>query len=212
MAPAPHPAPHPTGTRATLVQAAAELMVEVGFDAMTTAALAKRAGLAEGTLYRHFSGKEAITEAVFEEAWRSNLQEIEAALPPLDQPEARLREFLPVAMGVLMRDPVRSQVCNQCHMHWIQQKRLAELPPGPRDFVALLEGTLRNAQAAGVARDDFDPFFVANFLFHAGGDLFERFVAPPMECCTPRYTPEAFQQAWNDFLNPRLFHDDRASR
>ncbi len=203
------PAPNATGTRAALLQAASELMVEVGFDAMTTAALARRAGLAEGTLYRHFTGKEAITEAVFEEAWKSNLREIEAALPPLAEPEARLRAFLPVSMGVLMRDPVRSQVCNQCHMHWIQQKRLAELPPGPRDFVALLEETLRNAQAAGVARDDFDPFFVANFLFHAGGDLFERFVNPPSECCQPCYSPEAFQQAWNDFLNPRLFKELR---
>ncbi len=41
------------------------------------------------------------------------------------------------------------------------------------------------------------------------GDLFERFVAPPLECCTPRYTPEAFQEAWNAFLNPRLFKESR---
>ncbi len=203
------PAPSPTGTRAALLQAAAELMVEVGFDAMTTAALAKRAGLAEGTLYRHFAGKEAITEAVFVEAWRSNIQEIEAALPPVDRPEERLRAFLPVAMTVLMRDQVRAQVCNQCHMHWITQKRLAELPPGPRDFVALLEDTLRRAQEAGVTRPDFDPFFVANFLFHAGGDLFDRFIKPPLECCVPRYTPEAFMEAWNTFLNPCLFPESR---
>jgi AcrR family transcriptional regulator len=197
------------GTRATLIQAAAELMVEVGFDAMTTAALAKRAGLAEGTLYRHFPGKEAITEAVFEDAWKSNLLEIEAELPPLSEPEARLRDFLPITLAVMLRNPVRSQVCNQCHMHWIQQKRLADLPPGPRDLVELLEETLRNAQVAGVARADFDPFFVANLLFHAGGDLLERFVIPPSACCEPRYTPEAFQEAWNAFLNPRLFMESR---
>jgi len=203
------PAPSAPGTRAALLQAAAELMVEVGFDAMTTAALAKRAGLAEGTLYRHFPSKEAITEAVFEAAWRTNLQEIEAALPPVDQPEARLRAFLPVSMAVLGADPVRSQVCNQCHMHWIQQKRLAELPPGPSDFVQLLESTLRAAQAAGVTRPDFDPFFVANFLFHAGGELFERFVNPPSPCCAPKYTPEAFLEAWNSFLNPCLYPESR---
>jgi AcrR family transcriptional regulator len=203
------PASGATGTRAALLQAAAELMVEVGFDAMTTAALARRAGLAEGTLYRHFPGKEAITEAVFEGAWRSNLQEIEAALPPVDQPGARLRAFLPVAMAVLAADPVRSQICNQCHMHWIQQKRLAELPPGPSDFVHLLESTLRAAQDAGEARKDFDPFFVANFLFHAGGDLFERFVNPPSPSCIPRYSPEAFMEAWNTFLDPCLFLEPR---
>lgn len=205
------PAPNATGTRAALVQAAGELMSEVGFESMTTAALARRAGVAEGTLYRHFSGKEAITEAVFEEAWISNLRDIEADLPPEHEPEARLRAILPVSLAVLARNPVRAQICNQCHMHWILQKRLAQLPPGPRDMVALLESALRAAQAAGIARPDFDPFFAANFLFHAGGDLFERFVQPP-DGGEARLSPEAFIEAWNTFLEPCLFNAGRGPR
>ncbi len=52
-------------TRRRLLRAALELFTTVGFRATTTPMLAERAGLAEGTIYRHFSGKNELLNAAY---------------------------------------------------------------------------------------------------------------------------------------------------
>lgn len=57
-------------TRKRLVRAALELFTTHGYHATTTPAIAARAHVAEGTIYRHFAGKEALLNDVFREAQR----------------------------------------------------------------------------------------------------------------------------------------------
>ena len=57
-------------TRQRLLRAALELYTTVGFRATTTPAIAARAGVAEGTIYRHFSGKEHLLNEVYRGAQR----------------------------------------------------------------------------------------------------------------------------------------------
>lgn len=57
-------------TRARLVRAALELFTVTGYRGTTTPEIAERAGVAEATIYRHFSGKEALLVAAAVEAFR----------------------------------------------------------------------------------------------------------------------------------------------
>jgi AcrR family transcriptional regulator len=52
-------------TRERLLRAARELIEEGGYGAATVAAIADRAGVAAGTLYRHFSSKEELFVELF---------------------------------------------------------------------------------------------------------------------------------------------------
>ena len=54
-----------TGTRERLLTAAQELIEEGGYGAASVVAIAERAGLAAGTLYRHFASKEDLFVEVF---------------------------------------------------------------------------------------------------------------------------------------------------
>jgi AcrR family transcriptional regulator len=90
------PSPSPArrdgaATRQKLLRAALELFTTIGFRATTTPEIAARAGVAEGTIYRHFSGKEALLIAAYREAqsWGLELVRREEADKPL-QPRERL--------------------------------------------------------------------------------------------------------------------------
>ena len=54
-------------TRRRLIAAALELFTTSGFRATTTPMLAERAGIAEGTIYRHFASKGELLNAAFRE-------------------------------------------------------------------------------------------------------------------------------------------------
>jgi AcrR family transcriptional regulator len=91
----PTPAPVPprrdgAATRQRLLRAALELFTTNGFLATTTPEIAARAGVAEGTIYRHFSGKEELLVSAYRESqgWGLALIKVpegDNALPPQDR-------------------------------------------------------------------------------------------------------------------------------
>jgi len=60
----------PRATRDRLVRAALELFTTRGYHATTTPQIAARAGVAEGTIYRHFNSKEHLLNEIFRAALR----------------------------------------------------------------------------------------------------------------------------------------------
>jgi AcrR family transcriptional regulator len=95
-------------TRERLLRAALELFTADGFLGTTTPALAARAGIAEGTIYRHFPSKEVLLNEVFRESQRwliGLLREVETDRTQTTQGKlARLAQRLIVAAG---EDPAR---------------------------------------------------------------------------------------------------------
>jgi AcrR family transcriptional regulator len=55
----------PRGTRDRLVRAALELFTTQGYHASTTPEIAAKAGVAEGTIYRHFASKEQLLNEIY---------------------------------------------------------------------------------------------------------------------------------------------------
>ncbi|NJK28018.1 MAG: TetR/AcrR family transcriptional regulator [Coleofasciculaceae cyanobacterium SM2_3_26] len=56
-------------TRARILESAQQLFAHRGFDGTTTRDLAQAAGVAEGTLFRHFANKKAILVEVATQGW-----------------------------------------------------------------------------------------------------------------------------------------------
>ena len=69
-----HPSSTWTGltdlTRQRLIRAALELFTARGYHDTTTAQIAKKAGVAEGTIYRHFSSKQHLLNELYRAAQR----------------------------------------------------------------------------------------------------------------------------------------------
>ena len=83
--------------QATLLMDAEALVREGGFEALTMQALADRSGVAVGTLYRYFNGKDDLACAVFCRATQREIAAVDAAMGKSDAPrtalEAGLRAF-----------------------------------------------------------------------------------------------------------------------
>lgn len=69
-------------TRQQLLDAAATVFVERGYAGATTKEIARRAGVSEGTIYRHFADKRELFAAVFADRNASNFEAV-TALPAL---------------------------------------------------------------------------------------------------------------------------------
>jgi AcrR family transcriptional regulator len=68
-----------TGTRRRLLDAAVALIEEGGYGAASVIAIVERAGVAAGTLYRHFASKEELFVEVFRAICDRELQAMRAA-------------------------------------------------------------------------------------------------------------------------------------
>ena len=98
-------APRPTDlTHQRLIRAALELFSSRGYHDTTTAQIAKKAGVAEGTIYRHFPSKQQLLNELYRAALRWAAKAIEdsggTALP-----RARLAQVAQALIEGAVRDP-----------------------------------------------------------------------------------------------------------
>jgi AcrR family transcriptional regulator len=94
----------PRGTRDRLVRAALELFTTQGYHASTTPEIAAKAGVAEGTIYRHFASKEQLLNEIYRAGVRvfvTTVREQPAALPCAE----RLQRIAAGWRDVALRNP-----------------------------------------------------------------------------------------------------------
>lgn len=72
-------------TRRRILRAALDLYASAGFRGTTTAAIAERAGVAEGSIYRHFPGKAGLYQAVVQVADQWGREHLRAGKGALDR-------------------------------------------------------------------------------------------------------------------------------
>lgn len=137
-------------TRQRLLRAALELYTTVGFRATTTPAIAARAGVAEGTIYRHFSGKEHLLNEVYRGAqrWGAGLVRDPDGERPLPAAE-RLRSIGQRLLGAAADDPslARMLLRSREEQHLDERSREAS-----REFRGALQQVIEGAKADGVVR------------------------------------------------------------
>jgi AcrR family transcriptional regulator len=97
-----------TGTRQRLLDAAQDLIEQGGYGAASVVAIAERAGVAAGTLYRHFASKEELFVEVFRSVCAGEERAMRAAaleMPPDAPAGARLETVLTRFAQRALRNP-----------------------------------------------------------------------------------------------------------
>lgn len=97
-------------TRDRLLAAARELFTTAGYHGTTTPMIAGRAGVAEGTIYRHFPGKQALLNAVFQETQRWGTAMVRNAVERPGSTGQRLGELGREWLATAEDDPARIRI------------------------------------------------------------------------------------------------------
>ena len=97
-------------TRDRLLEAARELFTTDGYHATTTPLLARRAGVAEGTIYRHFPSKQALLNAAYQEVNRWGAEQVRASTATPGRTGDRLMALGQAWLAEAEQDPARMRL------------------------------------------------------------------------------------------------------
>src|SRR5271165_330252 len=79
---------------ALILKTAEEVFLEKGYYETSMDEIAARVGVAKGTVYLHFPGKEELVAKIFERDMQLFMQETDAILASTAKPRAKLEAFL----------------------------------------------------------------------------------------------------------------------
>jgi TetR/AcrR family transcriptional regulator, repressor of fatR-cypB operon len=138
-------------TRQRLLRAALDLYTTIGFRATTTPAIAARAGVAEGTIYRHFSGKEHLLNEVYRNAqrWGAGLVKAPESNGHRSVPE-RLGDIARRLLDAAARDPslTRMLLRSRDEQHLDERSREAS-----REFRVAIQEVVAGGETEGLVRE-----------------------------------------------------------
>ena len=149
--PAPKPYHH-GDLRRVLIEAALQLVGEGGPDGVSVREAARRAGVSPGAPFRHFPSRDALMNAVAEEAQRRFRAEIEAALAeaPASDPLGRFRRLGLAYLRWAMKNPTHFEIISS--RRFFDHDKAAGVSQDNAELIDLAERTLAEAFAQGQLR------------------------------------------------------------
>jgi AcrR family transcriptional regulator len=150
-------------TRVRLLDAAVDVLAEVGADALTMQMVADRAGLALRTVYNHFATKEALVVEAYTRLANAVQSAVEA-VPPDEPVRERLAHFVDAVFGAYELDsPGAAAVLSVTGIPQFSA-RVAEVRAWRRAQIRTL---LEPAAATGSLYQSLDDAIALTFLFTA---------------------------------------------
>ncbi|HVA08485.1 MAG TPA: TetR/AcrR family transcriptional regulator, partial [Acidimicrobiales bacterium] len=163
-----------SSTRARqLVDAARLLAAESGSSSFTVAEVAARAGVSLRSFYRHFSGKDDLLLALFEEEAQLGAKLLSEALGPARSPLERLRRYVVGLSGFMVTGSGYASLLVREHLR-LAERRADELRVALAPLVDMLEVELTAAAADGDIRavDRHDAIIVFSLILsHVHGAI-----------------------------------------
>jgi len=157
--------------RPLILRAATEVFAEQGFNSVTVAAIADRAGIGKGTVYEYFSSKDELLFAVFEWMNKGIFDRIHGLIEVGGTTLERLRSLLDLGAQIT-REQMEMQAVVLDFWSASRGTRVEERYNQAclatfRSYRRLLADVIREGQTAGEIRSDVDPEAVATMVVAA---------------------------------------------
>jgi TetR/AcrR family fatty acid metabolism transcriptional regulator len=153
-----------TSKRERILRAAVDVFARNGYFNAKVSEIAKAAGVADGTIYLYFEGKEDLLVTIFREHTRNYLVSLEQQLKDISRPEERIRVAIRHHLETLGRDrslAVVSQVELRHSLKFMNLFSQMEVA----DYLGMIKKIVEHGQAEGVFRRNLHPTLVAKSVF-----------------------------------------------
>jgi len=149
-----------------ILRAAIDVFADKGYFAARMTDVAKQAGVADGTLYLYFEGKEHLLMSIFDDVLGRFIDRLEDEIERLDDPLAKLRVMVRLHLETLGRDRALAKVLQIETRH---SRRFMSLFTRGKlgEYLNLLRGIIEEGQESGVFRRDFHTALATNVVFGA---------------------------------------------
>lgn len=141
----------PEGRREAILRAALELFAERGFYGTAVPAIADRAGVGAGTVYRNFASKEELVNVLYRRWKQALVEHMLAGFPAQAVPRVRMAHFWRAYVSFAQTHPEALRF-TELHHHgdYLDGESIALRDANHRRFVELVEAM----QAEQALRDD----------------------------------------------------------
>jgi TetR/AcrR family transcriptional regulator, fatty acid metabolism regulator protein len=152
--------------RDLILRAATKVFAQNGYFQSQVADVARVAGVAAGTVYLYFKGKDDLLVSIFERSMNEVLAECRAAIATIEDPAARLRELAHLHLGRLGRDKdlaVVFQVELRQSVKFMERFSESFL----QDYFKLIRQAIGDGQQTGAFRKDISATTATKIFFGA---------------------------------------------
>ena len=150
--------------RDLLMRAAIDTFAARGFFNSQVADVARAAGLAAGTVYLYFRGKDDLLISIFEKTMTEAIADGRRGIEALPDAEARLRGIARLHLDRLGRDRALAivfQIELRQSTKFMERFSATQL----REYLGVIRDIIAEGQAAGIFRKDINPTFAAKLFF-----------------------------------------------
>jgi len=153
-----------------ILDAAVEVIAERGYFNSPVSAIARRAGVADGTIYLYFKSKDDVLRTAIDSTFEKFYRQVEDAFVTLDGPREQLEYIAQVhleshsvnrSMAVLMQTEMRQSakfIEEFSHHHLVK-------------YIQMVREVVRRGQEQGIFRQDVSDGVVAHCMFGAIDEL-----------------------------------------
>jgi TetR/AcrR family fatty acid metabolism transcriptional regulator len=152
--------------RTAILRAAIDTFAARGFFNAQVADVARAAGVAAGTVYLYFRGKDDLLVSIFERTMTDVVAEGRRSLEGLEDPVGRLREIARLHLDRLGRDrslAIVFQIELRSSTKFMQRFSTTQL----REYLGIIRETIADGQVRGIFRREINPTVGAKLVFGA---------------------------------------------
>jgi len=155
-----------TDKRDAILRAATDTFAARGFFNAQVADVARAAGVAAGTVYLYFRGKDDLLVSIFERTMTEAIAEGRDTVSKLTDPVDRLREIARLHLGRLGRDrslAIVFQIELRQSTKFMERFSSTQL----REYLGIIRDVIAEGQARGTFRRSVNPTLAAKLFFGA---------------------------------------------
>jgi len=152
--------------RNRILTAAAQVFAKKGFHNSRISEIAKKADVAEGTIYLYFKNKDELLTTLFEHEMAAVIAEMKEELNKIDDPREKIKKFIDRHLALIDE---KRELAEVIQIELRQSHKFMKEYKGTkfRDYLNLISAIISQGQKQGVFREEVIPGIAKRILFGA---------------------------------------------